>query len=259
MDSGSSAANLPDFSAIAESARGLIGDLVEQLDKCNNLPAVQDGAQWLQLKNRVDGLENSLTEVKGVVAVTQGDVTTLRGDITTLRGDVTTLQGGFTILQNDVTSLRGEVTTLRDDVTTIRGNMTVLTGDIRLLGEGLGEQMRSLATRMDDVTNRLTESTQDQAEARIRLEALNKNTIARFNNRLSTGDALEPLYSVLTGREIEDVHSRTELTTLLPRRMATILNELGEPRQARVDERQHELRKMYGAECLSLTVILGEQ
>ncbi|KAG6301583.1 hypothetical protein E4U09_005037 [Claviceps aff. purpurea] len=234
MDSGSSAASLPDFSAIAESARGLIGDLVEQLDEGNNLPAVQDGAQWLQLKTRVDGLENSLTEVKGAVTVTQGDVTTLRGDVTTLRGDVTTLQGGFTILQNDVstlqggftilqndvTSLRGEVTTLRDDVTTIRGNMTVLTGDVRLLGEGLGEQMRSLATRMDSVINRLTESTQDQAEARIRLEA-----------------------SLVAAA----------------RRMATILNELGEPRQARVDERQHELRKMYGAECLSLRVILGEQ
>ncbi|KAG6281030.1 hypothetical protein E4U46_000455, partial [Claviceps purpurea] len=239
---GSSAADLPDFSAVAEFARDFGGSLGDQLNKFNNLPAVQNGAQWEQLRTRVDGLENSLTDVQGAVTVTQGDFTTLRNEVTTLRGE-------FTTFQNVVTSLG-------DDMTSIRGNMTVLTEDVRLLGADLSEQMRSLATRMDDVINRLTESTQDQAEARIRLEALNKNTIARLNNRLSTGDALEPLYSVLTGREIEDVHSRTELATLLPRRIATILNELGEPRQARVDERQHELRKMYGAECLSLRVTL---
>ncbi|CCE34050.1 uncharacterized protein CPUR_07981 [Claviceps purpurea 20.1] len=176
-----------------------------QLHKINNLPAVQDSARWVQLKTRVDGLENSLTDVQGAVTVTQGDFITLRNEVTTLRGEFTTFQNVF-----------------EDHITSIR------------------------------------ESTQDQAEARIRLEALNKNTVARLNNRLSTRDALEPLHSLLTGREIEGVGSRAQLDMLLPRRMATILTELGQPRQVSVDDRRRELRKLYGAEYLNLRII-GEQ
>ncbi|KAG6245650.1 hypothetical protein E4U49_000786 [Claviceps purpurea] len=43
---GSSAAEQSDFFAATEVARVF------------NLPAVQDGAQWVQLKTRVDGLES---------------------------------------------------------------------------------------------------------------------------------------------------------------------------------------------------------
>ncbi|KAG6156848.1 hypothetical protein E4U11_005455 [Claviceps purpurea] len=69
--------------------------------------------------------------------------------------------------------------------------MTVLTEDARLLGEDLGEQILSLS----DSTARLTNFMTDQAEVNARLEALNKNTVAGFHNRLngSGSDNLEPL------------------------------------------------------------------
>ncbi|KAG5959344.1 hypothetical protein E4U57_000738 [Claviceps arundinis] len=88
----------------------------------------------------------------------------------------------------------------------------------------------------------------DQAEVNMRQEAILNGT----------KDALEPLHSLMTGREIEGVRSRAQLEALLPRRMAEILSELEQPRQAFVNDRRHELRKLYGAGFLHLRIVREE-
>ncbi|KAG6254181.1 hypothetical protein E4U23_006660 [Claviceps purpurea] len=265
MDSDSvsdtSAANLvlPNFSAVTGHVRNFADTLDVELDKISNLAAVQDGARWVQLSTRVDGHEGRLTEVQGTVTVTQGDIIALGGDFTALRDANTTLRDDNTTLRAEVTTLRAEVTTLRRDVSGMGQNISRFQGDMRSLREEflasreqslqLSRNVGSLSTMIESINDRLIESTQEQADARIRLEALNKNTVARFHNRLngSGSDNLEPLYSLGTGRKIEDVTSRSELEALQPRRMTAILGELEGPRQLGPDRRRVELRKLYGA------------
>ncbi|KAG6126378.1 hypothetical protein E4U28_000524, partial [Claviceps purpurea] len=164
---GSSAADLPDFSAATDSVRDFADTLGVQLGKIHNLPALQDGAQWVQLSTRVDGHENRLTDVQGTVTVTQGDVTTLQGD-------VTTLQGHFTALRDEVTTLGGNVSGMEQNMSRFQGDMRGLREDFRAFGEQLlqlSRQMRSLSDSIDSETTRLTNFKRNQAEVNIRLEA----------------------------------------------------------------------------------------
>ncbi|KAG6161434.1 hypothetical protein E4U11_003448 [Claviceps purpurea] len=237
MDSDSvsdtSAANLvlPNFSAVTGHVRNFADTLDVELDKISNLAAVQDGARWVQLSTRVDGHEGRLTEVQGTVTVTQGDIIALGGDFTALRDANTTLRDDNTTLRAEVTTLRAEVTTLRRDVSGMEQNISRFQGDMRSLREEF------LASR------------EQSLQLSRNVGSLNKNTVARFHNRLngSGSDNLEPLYSLGTGRKIEDVTSRSELEALQPRRMTAILGELEGPRQLGSDRRRVELRKLYGA------------
>ncbi|KAG6301581.1 hypothetical protein E4U09_005035 [Claviceps aff. purpurea] len=182
MDSGSSAANLPDFSAATGHVRNFADTLDMELDKISNLAAVQDGARWVQLSTRVDGHEDRLTEVQGTVTVTQGDITALQGDFTVLRGDFIALRGDFTALGGDFTALRDANTTLRRDVSGMEQNISRFQSDMRSLREEflasreqslqLGRNLGSLSIAIESMNDRLIESTQEQADARIRLEAL---------------------------------------------------------------------------------------
>ncbi|KAG6133365.1 hypothetical protein E4U38_002850 [Claviceps purpurea] len=89
----------------------------------------------------------------------------------------------LTEIQRTVTVTQGDFTTLRDEVTTIRGDVTSLQGQFKTI-------QNVIAGVRDDITR-----TRDQAEVNARLEALNKNTVAGFHNRLngSGSDNLEPL------------------------------------------------------------------
>ncbi|KAG6151820.1 hypothetical protein E4U47_008281 [Claviceps purpurea] len=207
--------------------------------------------------------DSSAAEQSDFFAAVQGDRshgTTLRGENTILRGENTTLRGENTILRDELTALRDELTALRRDVSRMEQAMSRFQGDMGSLREEfLASREQLLPLSQQNETVRLTESIMDQAEVNMRQEAINKNMIARLNNRLNgTIDALEPLHSLMTGREIEGVRSRAQLEALLPRRMAEILSELGQPRQAFVNDRRRELRKLYGAGFLHLRIVREE-
>ncbi|KAG6074928.1 hypothetical protein E4U15_005912 [Claviceps sp. LM218 group G6] len=160
---GSSAANRvrPQFAAAMRHLQSFTDSVDVELDKVTSLPALNDAVEWEELRTQVAGHENRLTEVQGAVEVNRGDHTTLGHEVIRIRGDLTTLEGQFTTFQNVVADLG-------DASTSTQGNMTVLTENVRLLGEGLGQQIRTLS----DSTARLTEFMTEQAEVNIRLEAL---------------------------------------------------------------------------------------
>ncbi|KAG6055343.1 hypothetical protein E4U32_006337 [Claviceps aff. humidiphila group G2b] len=254
---GSSADDLPNFGPAISSLQSFAGSFQDQLDRINNLPAMHDGARWVQLSTRVDGHENQLKAVQDAVTVTRGDFTTLQNEVNKIRGDVTRLQGQFATFQGQFTAFQNVVAGLGNDTTRIQGNVTLLTENARLLGEGLGEQIGAVSESTDHLTNLMN----NQAGVITRLEALNKNTVARFHNRRLYGsgsEELESLYCLATGRVIEDVTSRAQLRYLSSRRMTEILSELGEPPQASVRGRRRELKKLYGADLLLLRVV-GEE
>ncbi|KAG6124964.1 hypothetical protein E4U38_008025 [Claviceps purpurea] len=76
----------------------------------------------------------------------------------------------------------------------------------------------------------------------IKMEALNKNTMSRFDNRLpgAPPDALEPLFNVNTGKQIQNIRADVA--------MAECLHELGLAVPKNKDERLRQVKKAYGAD-----------
>ncbi|KAG6074926.1 hypothetical protein E4U15_005910 [Claviceps sp. LM218 group G6] len=208
--------------------------------------------------------DSSAAEQSDFFAAVQGDPshgTTLRGEKfspleSCLIDELTALQRDVSRMEQNVSRFQGDMGSLREEFIALREQLLPL----------LSQQMRSLSATTANETVRLTESIMDQAEVNMRQEAINKNMIARFNNRLNgTKDALEPLHSLMTGREIEGVRtsfsSATRCATTLiaaARRMAEILSELEQPRQAFVNDRRRELRTLYGAGFLNLRIVREE-
>ncbi|KAG6237924.1 hypothetical protein E4U23_008333 [Claviceps purpurea] len=169
MDSISTPIQTAKTSDYAEVKRGLIDYLVDQLQKSTNLPAVQDGAECAQLKTQLDGLGNTLTDVKGTVIAIQGTVRAIRDDVKGIRDDVKGLQGGVTSVQNDVASLRSDVSNIRQDVACLNGDITSLRKYIRVIGENIGRQVDSMCNMISNVDSRSNKSRQDQAEVKVKV------------------------------------------------------------------------------------------
>ncbi|KAG5960324.1 hypothetical protein E4U56_004385 [Claviceps arundinis] len=141
-------------SASAEVDRGLIDylPLVDHLQQSNNLPAVQDDAQYAQMKTRLDVFGNRLTDVGGPVIAIQGIVRAIRDDVKGLRDDIEGLQDGVTGLQDGVTGLQGGVT-----------------NNMRVVRENIGRQVDSLCKMISNVDSRSNKSRQDEAEVKVKV------------------------------------------------------------------------------------------
>ncbi|KAG6106751.1 hypothetical protein E4U13_007316 [Claviceps humidiphila] len=104
------------ISASAEVERRLIDYLMNQLQKSNNLPAAQDGAQWAQLHTRLDVCENRLKNVQDTVRVIQGEVKSLRHDVASIRSDVSNIQQGMIRIQGNITGMRKDIRVIEDNI-----------------------------------------------------------------------------------------------------------------------------------------------
>ncbi|KAG6147507.1 hypothetical protein E4U46_007542 [Claviceps purpurea] len=165
MSSISTPTQISQTSASAEVERGLIYYLADHLQKSNNLPAVQDGAQCAQLKTRLDVFENRLTDVEGTVIAIQGTVTAIRGTVTAIRDDVKHIR-------DDVKGIRSDVSNIQQDMTRVRGDVTGFRKDIRVLREDLGREMDSLCVMVLNVDSRSKMSRHDRAKVNMKLKTL---------------------------------------------------------------------------------------
>ncbi|KAG6069880.1 hypothetical protein E4U15_008285, partial [Claviceps sp. LM218 group G6] len=111
----------------------------------------------------------------------------------------------------------------------------------------LGSQLTTVISQLTEMNARWADVDQRLAKSDIKLEALNKNVISRFDNTLpwSQGDRLEPLYSVRTGQQIQAVRSRTDLDNLPHPTVTECLHELNIAPERTRDERSRQLKKAY--------------
>ncbi|KAG6074925.1 hypothetical protein E4U15_005909 [Claviceps sp. LM218 group G6] len=149
MNSISTPIKTAQTSASAEVERRLIDYLTDQLQKPNNLPAAQYGAQWAQLHTRLDVCENRLTNVQDTVRVIQSEVKSLRHDVASIRSHVLNIQQGMIRIQGNIQGMRK---------------------DIRVIGDNICRRVDSLCDKiLNDGNPRLKKSRQDQAKFNIRL------------------------------------------------------------------------------------------
>lgn len=77
----------PDFTAAAECGRGLL----IQLERCQNLPSVQDGAHWVTMSEKFDKMAEQMENLIRTVNTIAKDVAGLKNDVEILDVKLTTL------------------------------------------------------------------------------------------------------------------------------------------------------------------------
>ncbi|KAG6129020.1 hypothetical protein E4U28_007957 [Claviceps purpurea] len=167
---GSSADDLvlPNFGPAISFIQSFAGNVQEQLDRIHNLPAMHDGARWVQLSTRVDDHQNRLITFQRTMTDTEVEVRTLRNEVTTLGDENATFRAELAALRRDNLGTEQNVSRFQDDMGSLREEFTAFRE--RLLP--LGQQMRSLSATTANETVRLTDSITDQAEVNMRQEAI---------------------------------------------------------------------------------------
>ncbi|KAG6260001.1 hypothetical protein E4U49_005372 [Claviceps purpurea] len=160
---GSSADDLvlPNFGPAISFIQSFAGNVQEQLDRIHNLPAMHDGARWVQLSTRVDDHQNRLITFQRTVTDTEVEVRTLRNEVTTLQNEVTTLGDENATFRAELAALRRDNSGTEQNVLRFQGDMGSLREEFTAFRERLlplGQQMRSLSATTANETVRLTDS-----------------------------------------------------------------------------------------------------
>ena len=82
---------------------------------------------------KIDGLVETVSEVKGDVSGLKSDVSELKSDVSELKSDVSGLKSDVSGLKSDVSELKGDVSELKGDVSELRGNVSEIRGTMYTL------------------------------------------------------------------------------------------------------------------------------
>ncbi|KAG6090953.1 hypothetical protein E4U30_007775 [Claviceps sp. LM220 group G6] len=115
----------PDFTAAAECGRGLL----LQLERCQNLPSVQDGAHWVTMSGKFDKMAEQMENLIRTVNTIAKDVAGLKNDVAGLKKDVKFLDVKLTALdQNSLARSENSLAKLASDTASIAPLMNIKTG-----------------------------------------------------------------------------------------------------------------------------------
>ncbi|KAG6055346.1 hypothetical protein E4U13_003431 [Claviceps humidiphila] len=173
MNSISTPSQTAQTSASAEVERGLIDylPLVDHPQLSNNLSAVQDDAQYAQMKTRLDVFENILmTDVEGTMTGIRDDVRGIRNDVQGIRDDVKGIRDDVTGMRNDVKAMRSHVSNIQQDMTRAQGDVRGFINDIRVLREDLRRDMDSMCVMVLNADSPSKKSRKDRAKVNIKLK-----------------------------------------------------------------------------------------
>ncbi|KAG6158468.1 hypothetical protein E4U46_006389 [Claviceps purpurea] len=172
MNSISNPSQTAQTSASAEIERGLIDylPLVDHLQLSNNLSAVQDDAQYAQMKTRLDVFENILTDVGGTMTGIRDDVRGIRGDVKGIRDDVKGMRNDVKGMRNDVKAIRSHVSNIQQYMTRAQVDVRGFINDIRVLREDLGREMDSMCVMVLNADSPSKKSRKDPAKVNIKLK-----------------------------------------------------------------------------------------
>ncbi|KAG5959351.1 hypothetical protein E4U57_000745 [Claviceps arundinis] len=120
----------PDFGAAADMSRGF----ADQMDRCRNLPAVQDGAQWAELSGRmgtfegkIDNLDSKVQNLDTKVQNLDNKIQHLDANIQRLETKVDarmgTLENRMGALENRMGALETKVGALETGMRTLETNI----------------------------------------------------------------------------------------------------------------------------------------
>ncbi|KAG5970050.1 hypothetical protein E4U56_007985 [Claviceps arundinis] len=113
----------PDFGAAADMSRGF----ADQMDRCRNLPAVQDGAQWAELSDRMGTFEGKIDNLDSKVQNLDTKVQNLDNKIQHLDANIqrleTKVDARMGTLENRMGALETKVGALETGMRTLETNI----------------------------------------------------------------------------------------------------------------------------------------
>ncbi|KAG5973925.1 hypothetical protein E4U58_003857 [Claviceps cyperi] len=114
----------PDFATAADLSRGF----AEQMERCRNLPAVQDGAQWAELSVRMGAFEGKLENLDTKVQNLDTKVQNLDTKIQHLDGNIQRLEAKMDArmgaLETKVDALETNILNIIDKLDSLMALMT---------------------------------------------------------------------------------------------------------------------------------------
>ncbi|KAG6295277.1 hypothetical protein E4U09_002211 [Claviceps aff. purpurea] len=141
----------PDFTVAAECGRGLL----LQLERCKNLPAVQNGAQWAAMSEKLDILDAKMDELIRTVNTINKDLTDPKTNVADLKTDVAGLDVKVTTL--DQNSMARSGNSLATDTTTFAPLMNITTGQ-EIQGPSCQSELSKMtAAEMEEMSSCLEE------------------------------------------------------------------------------------------------------
>ncbi|KAG5923064.1 hypothetical protein E4U61_004344 [Claviceps capensis] len=166
----------PDFAAVADISRGF----AEQMERCRNLPAVLDGAQWAELSGRMGGFERKIEKLDSKVQNLDTKVQNLDNKIQHLDTNIQRLEAKVDdrmgaletrvgALETRMTSLETKMTSLETRMTTLETKMTSLETKMTTLETNI---INKLDTFMALMTARSTEMDEKFLKCNIKIDAV---------------------------------------------------------------------------------------
>ena len=114
--------------------------------------------EFKKVNNKLDNIEQDVTELKQDVAVLKDDVSGLKEDVAILKDDVSGLKEDVTILKDDVSGLKEDVAILKDDVSGLKEDVTELKNRMDRLEYKMdisNANISSMLERQNDLSNEI--------------------------------------------------------------------------------------------------------
>ncbi|KAG5959348.1 hypothetical protein E4U57_000742 [Claviceps arundinis] len=245
---------------------------VESIIDCRSSSAVQDGGQTTLLASRVDAIEDTVQDLERQMGSVNTKMDTFETTMAAIHDQLRAMKESNDKLTSQVTRLELNIdsrfTEMDDKFTNLESSMessmdsrfkkmdakfTKMNTQMKKMDQSMNTQLQGMNSRIaklsSDMHSGFAEMTEKNQKTSIKMEALNKNTMARFDNRLpgAPPDALEPLFNVNTGKQIQSVNSRADFADMSYVAMAECLQELGLAVPKHEDERLRQVKKAYGA------------
>ncbi|KAG6055934.1 hypothetical protein E4U32_005988 [Claviceps aff. humidiphila group G2b] len=245
---------------------------VESIIDCRSSSAVQDGGQTTLLASRVDAIEDTVQDLERQMGSVNTKMDTFETTMAAIHDQLRAMKESNDKLTSQVTRLELNIdsrfTEMDDKFTNLESSMessmdsrfkkmdakfTKMNTQMKKMDQSMNTQLQGMNSRIaelsSDMHSGFAEMTEKNQKTSIKMEALNKNTMARFDNRLpgAPSDALEPLFNVHTGKQIQSVNSRADFADMSYVAMAECLQELGLAVPKHKDERLRQVKKAYGA------------
>ncbi|CCE34394.1 uncharacterized protein CPUR_08326 [Claviceps purpurea 20.1] len=222
---------------------------------CRSSSAVQDGGQPTLLTSRVDALEDDVQDLNRQMDSVNDKLDKFETMMAAINNQLKAMKESNDKLTSQMTKLESSMDSRFTEMESgLDTRFTKMNNQMTKMDLSMNSRFQDMNSRVDDLrsdmNSRFEEMTQKCDKTSIKMEALNKNTMSRFDNRLpgAPPDALEPLFNVNTGEEIQSIHSRADFARMTYVAMAECLHELGLTAPKHKDERLRKVKKAYGAD-----------
>ena len=140
--------------------------------------------EFKKVNNKLDNIEQDVTELKQDVAVLKEEVAELKDDVSGLKEDVAVLKDDVSGLKEDVAELKYDVSGLKEDVAILKEDVSGLKEDVT----GLKNRMDRLEYKMDISNANISSMLERQNDLSNEIKIGHKELLNKFEKYEETNE-----------------------------------------------------------------------